>query len=265
MIRLRRLVRRLSVAAALTVCLATAGAQEALPGWSARGGLVGGTNPTVFGAVGGVTHTTPLYPERDGVLWDSARLETGIDLLLNPSFTDIGARFFVEPIAVFDLTLRFGARTFYDTFGLGLASLDGYGETPPAASGEDYAGASGVGWFVGASPRLKLAVGPIVAANTFTATRYDFRSSDTSFLEEPLTLSAVERTDWVLENEALLLYRLQNVPASFSGIGPSYRVTWTPAALDIREPSQRLAVSGVYAFEPTDRVTVQAAVFLGMY
>ena len=263
--RLRRAGPGATAMALMVLFLPYAGAQEAVPGWNAHGGFAGGVNPTVLGVVGGVTHTTPLHPDRDGVLWDSARLEGGIEVLLNPSFTDLGARFFVEPIAVFDLTLRFGARTFYDTFGLGLASLDGYGETPPAASGEDYAGASGVGWFVGASPRLKLAVGPIVAANTFTATRYDFRSSDTSFLEEPLTLSAVERTDWVLENEALLLYRLQNVPASFSGIGPSYRVTWTPAALDIREPSQRLAVSGVYAFEPTDRVTVQAAVFLGMY
>ncbi len=265
MIRRRRLVRGFSVVATLTVCLATAGAQEARPGWRVQGGFVGGVNPTVAGVVGGVAHTTPLHTTRDGVLWDSTRLEAGIDTLLNPSFTDVGARLLVEPIAVFDLTLRFGVRTFYDTFGFGLASLDSYGETPPAASGDDYSGRSETGWFVSASSRFKAAIGPIVAANTFTATRYDFRNSPSTFLEEPLALRVIERTDWVMENESLLLYRLPDASASFAGVGPSYRIAWTPAAHDAQEPSHRLAVSGVYVFEPVARTTVQAAVFVGMY
>lgn len=240
-------------------------AQAAVTGWSTSAGLAGGANPTVLGATGSVTRTRALYSDRTGVLWDSARFEAGIDLLLNPSFTDVGARLFIEPVAVFDLTLRLGMRGFYDTFGFGLAGLDGYAATPPAASGDGYSGVSETGWFAGVSPRLKLAVGPVVAANTFTATRYDFSGASSPFLEEPLTLNVIERTDWVLENETLILYRLQGTRASFAGVGPSYRIAWTPAARDVREPSHRIAVAGVYVLEPTGRIAVQAAVFLGMY
>ena len=223
-----RVIKAITVVAALTLSVASTRAQEATPGWSAQYGLVAGANPTVLGLRGGVTHIAPLYRERGGILWDTARVEAGVDALVNPSFADVAVRLFVEPVVFFDVTLRGGVRSFYDGLGFGLAPLSGYDVTPPAAHGDDPDREAGLGWFAELSPRLKGAFGPVIVANTLSATRYSFPNVDARYLEEPIAVSVIERTDWVLGNELTVLYRFRNVPAPFLAVGPSYRATWVP-------------------------------------
>ena len=258
-----RVARRLIVLCMVIATAATAGAQQAEASWGASTGLAVGANPLVVGATGSATRTIPLYPQRSGVLWDNARVELGAQLLANPSFTDLAARVYFEPIAPFDLTLRSGVRTFYNALDLGAAPLSGYDASPPSAAGDDYNGQNETGWFFGVAPRLKAAAGPVIVTNTFTATWYDFSGSDTAFLEEPLTITAASRTDWVLENEAQLLYRFREVDASFLASGVTHRSAWVPSA--DQPVSQRSALLGVYVAELTPRTSLQSVLFLGAY
>lgn len=258
--------KRLAVLCMAITTAATAGAQQAEAFWSAAAGLAVGANPLVVGATGSATRTIPLYPQRSGVLWDSARVELGAQLLANPSFTDLAARVYFEPIAPFDLTLRSGVRSFYNALDLGAAPLSGYDASPPSATGDDYDGRNELGWFFGVAPRLKAAVGPLIVTNTFTATWYDVSGSAAAFLEEPLTITAVERTDWVLQNEAQLLYRFREVDAPFLATGVTHRSAWVPSADRSDQPvSQRSALLGVYVAQLTPRTSLQSVLFLGAY
>ena len=256
----------LCVAMLVGFVASTATAQQAEASWDAAYGLVVGANPTAAGATGAVKRTIPLYRDRDGVLWDSARVEVGLDTLSSPSFTDVGLRLYFEPIAIFDVTVVSGSRWFYNGLGFGAAPLRSYADTPPSVDGSSYDGSNGLVSFSRFAPRVKAAAGPLIFANTFSATLYEVYRNDIAFLEEPRTVSVIARNDWVLENEAQLLYRFREVAAPFLAVGVSHRSAWVPAAsADDRPASQRSALLAAAVVKLTERLSLQAALFGGAY
>jgi hypothetical protein len=262
----------------------TAGAQEAVPGWRAAGGLVAGANPTALGLRGSLDYVTSLYPGREGIHWESAQVTPGIQVLANPTFTDVAAQLYVEPVVFFDLTLAGGVRAFYTFAGLGFVPLEGYDSELPSATGDDFEGENQVGTFFSVTPQVKFAAGPILGTNAFTAAYYRFSGADSSHMEEPVTVTAVETTDWVFTNIARLLYPFgaggpdpdqssRSSPVGraqerllYAAAGVEYNINWVPAASSDDQPaSHRVSAMGVGVFRLSKATVFEGAAFLGVY
>lgn len=249
-----------------TFPLTAPGAEERESEWILQSGLVAGLNPLVFGVSARGGYSIPLS-DNPGILWRTTRVEPGVDILANPSFTDVGARLYVEPIAFFDLRAEAGVRAHYTALGFGLVPRDSYGQELTAASGDKHSTEGATGWFIRLAPRIKAAAGPIIAANTLTAAWYFFDDLEASHLEESVTLRVIAGgEDLVLQNTAQLLYHFHNAPAAFAALGVEYTRAWVPAASrSEQEPLQRAAVMGVYVQELRPRMELQSALFLGGY
>jgi hypothetical protein len=244
-----------------------AGAQEATASWNLRGGLVAGANPTALGLTGSIEREIPLYPERDGILWDSAQITPSLQVMTNPTFTDVVAQLYVEPIVFFDLTLQGGLRSFYTFAGLGFVPLEGYDAELPSATGDDFDGENQVGSFLSIAPQIKFALGPVLGANVFSATFHRFPEADSSHMEEPVTLRAIETTDWVFSNTARILYPFEAGGRSlFAAAGLEYTINWVPAASsDDQSASHRVSAMGVGVFGLRENLALEGAVFLGSH
>lgn len=231
-----------------------------------RAGVAAGANPRVVATTLGASWPVALYPHRSGILWDSARVEPRVEVQANPSFSDISLGLYVEPVVLVDLTLRAGVRTFYDDFGLGIGGLATYAERGPSARGASYAGADAKGTFLTVAPRLKAGVGPVLATNTVNATRYEFTGVDDRRIEEPVSLATIRPTDWVVSNEAVVLYRFDAPRLYFAAAGVTWRAVTVPAAPRSEQPtSHRLAALGVIEGPLTARLTLQLFANVGIY
>ena len=229
-------------------------------------GTVVGVNPRVAALNGTAGWKFPLYHRRSGVLYDTARVEPRVDILSNPSFTDLAFGLYVEPIALFDLTMRAGVRAFYDDLGLGAAALRRYGTTGPAARGSSYDGSDGYGWFASFAPRVKAAIGAIVATHTFTAVRFRFRSAVGDYIEEPIPLATIRTTDWVLRNDTMLLYRFDIRRSELAAVGLQWTSVVVPGAdLEQQPPSHRLSTVGTVSVPVQGAIDLQAFAAAGVY
>jgi len=255
---------------------ATAGAQEAVPVWNLRGGLVAGAHPTALGLIASLERVSPLYPERGGILWDSAQITPSLQVMTNPTFSDVVAQLYVEPIVFFDLTLQAGLRSFYTFAGLGFVPLDGYAADLPSATGDDFDGENQMGGILSIVPQIKFALGPILGTNAFTAAYHRFARADSSHMEEPITLTVIKTTDWVFSNTARLLYPFgaggssQGTPGRerllFAAAGLEYNINWVPAASREEQPaSHRVSAMGVGVFGIRENMVLEAAAFIGSY
>jgi hypothetical protein len=235
--------------------------------WHLESGLFGGTSPLVGGVNNRVAYSIPLHRHRSGALWDSSRVEAGLAVLANPSFTDLVARLYLEPIAVFDVRLEGGVREHYTTFGYGLAWAESYSDTPSAAGGPDRGRSAQTSHFLRVAPRVKGAVGPVIATSTLIATWYRFPEARAPFLEESVSLRVISEEDWVLQNTAQLLYRFTSSPRSpFTALGLEHAAAWVPGAPSgDQEPLHRLALFGVYVRQLRENLALQTALFAGGY
>ncbi len=263
--------RPLALLSILIFAFAITAPAAAYAEWRLQTGMVLGYSPTVFGVSVRTGYSIPLYhnvPSIDSgsILWETARVEPGIDILANPSFTDVAARVYVEPIAFFDLRAEAGIRTYYTALGYGLVPLDGYGADLPAVTDDDYDREREIGRFIRVAPRLKAAAGPLIVTNTLTAAWYFHPDADASHLEESVALRVIARDDLVLQNTVQLIYRVDSSSATFAGIGADYTVAWVPGASGSeQEPLQRLALLGAYAVELNPRLELQTALLAGGY
>jgi hypothetical protein len=242
--------------------------------------MAAGVNPTALGLTGSLERVTPLYPERDGVLWDSAQITPSLQVLTNPTFTDVVVQLYVEPIVFFDVTLKAGIRALYNFAGLGFVPLDGYDADLPSATGDDFDGENQIGTFVSFTPQIKFAAGPILGTNAFTATYHRFAGANSSHMEEPITLTAVETTDWVFTNTARVLYPFGAGVGTgeaeedggradrllFAAAGVEYNINWVPAASRDEQPaSHRVSAMGVGVFSIRDTIALEGVLFVGSY
>ncbi len=243
-------------------------AQEALPGWRVRAGVVGGIHPIAAGINGAADRVTKLFPDRSGVLWDSTQITPGVRFLANTSFTDVAARLYVEPIVLFDVAFEAGIRTFYTGAELGFVPLDGYDDRLPAAGGDDVDRNNEIGFFGTVQPRIKFAIGPLLATSSLNATYYDFTDTEASHTEEPITVTAIASSDWVLTSTSRFLYPIDVASGTvpFLALGVEYNASWVPAApSDDTGPNHRVSAMGVVVLALTDSVSLESALFLGSY
>jgi hypothetical protein len=239
-------------------------AQATERGFAALSGIAVGANPSVLALRGGLDYTHPLMSQRTGILWDSARVEVGPRILASPSFADLGLRMYVEPVALFDVTLSAGLRLMTDALGFGQAAVEGYGLRGPSATGSSYDGSSARGWFAGVAPRLKGAFGPILVTASVGATYHAGETPATGFSEEPVSLQIIDNEDWVFLAASQVLYRFDSARLSFVALGLDYQRTWVTTANGGRAGT-RVAAAAVGVVPLATRWELQAAAFAGGY
>ena len=192
------------VAALFSLAVPLSAQEAGATGWSLSQALVALRKPTGFSLISRVWYTVPLYEGRNGILWDSARVELGVHNQVSPAFDDLSAEVFLEPIAFFDLRVRTGIRFAYDAFGFGYAPLGGYGDD--YAEPTDLAYETRLGTFFVATPRLKAAFGPLIVLNAFHIAGFDFSGAGESHFYEQVHNVALRTRDAVLQNSTALLY-----------------------------------------------------------
>jgi hypothetical protein len=208
-----------------------------------------------------LVRSVPLYDARSGILWDTARIEVGIANQLTPAFDNLAAEVFLEPIAVFDIRVRVGARFAFDALGSGYAPLESY--TADYENPNRLSYRSDVGTFVTVTPRLKAQVGPVVVLNAFEVTRFSFPTAPQTHHYEQLYDVTLRRCDTVWRNSSAALWSWAGNTDRSLLTGLELGATRVPA-----HGSGTTRVSGVAAYEraiANDGWTLSAAVVAGLY
>lgn len=254
------------------------------PGWTFSQGVAALRRPLGVSLNSRIRYTLPLYRDRSGLLWDSAKIELGFNNQLSPAFDDLAVEIMIEPVAIFDVTARAGVRYAYDGLGFGFAALESYDADYEDRGALPYR--SALGLFAAMTPRLKAQVGPIIVANALSVMYFDFSGTGDSHFYEQAADIALATRDHILQNTMLLLYDLpvrDRRVVDNSHVGAPRVVSDSPVVRASRvvragvtylflrvpgsgEQTQRIAVVGLWE-EPIGRSPwrLSAALVLGPY
>ncbi|MFP4331115.1 MAG: hypothetical protein ACLFP6_10395 [Spirochaetaceae bacterium] len=234
--------------------------QLALPGLYTDHAVGGGISPTALAATSRLWYRIPLAEQR-GALWDPAKIDLGVRNQLSPAFEEIGAYFYWEPVAVFDLTVSVAARQTFTLFDAGFYEVAGY-DAPYddlADRGEDR---SRSGFRFTVAPRLKAAYARFVALNELRVDVFDFGSNVAEpgerYFYEPVNDTILRFQDTVVANTFLLLYSL--TPELL--LGGQYYLRSVP---DSGAVSHRFSGMAVYSQPLRERLSLFAALLSGSY
>jgi hypothetical protein len=141
---------------------------------------------------------------KPGVLWESTKLDIGLQSSWTPADEIVGLRVTLEPIAFFSLTATAGFYGMYNIFGYGLypfsSGNEHYGPgLPKNADPQSAAGA----WY-SLSPELKLKAGHLIFVNTVTVDYVSLNRAGYYLELRNFTLRKTRDTD--LMNNANLLF-----------------------------------------------------------
>ena len=165
--------------------------------------LGGGYNPL------GVLLDNRLYmrlplSSKPGVLWESTKLDIGLQSSWTPADEMIGLRITLEPIAIFSLTGTIGFYGMYNIFGYGLYPFSSGNEHYGPALPQNIDPQSAAGAWYSLSPELKLKAAHIIFVNTVTA---DYVSLNrTGYYLEVRNFTLRKTRDIDLINDANLLF-----------------------------------------------------------
>lgn len=184
-------------------CIATAHtADEIDRGLSLRTSAEMGLYPSKAAIGTALIFTEPLYGEREGIMWETARLEIGIHNRLTSSYDDASIELFIEPVAVFDLRTRFGIRYAHEAAGRGFTPMGSYRESYRSVDKKE--SEENAGFFIALAPRLKGAIGPLRFSNIFSYHYFSFRNNTSSYFYEP-------SYDLILKNSAALMQNTSEI------------------------------------------------------
>jgi len=152
-----------------------------------------------------VLYRIPLI-RKDGVLWESTRFEAGLANEWTPADDYAAAFMTIEPIALFDLTLRAGWYGVYNALGFGLYRFDYKPISYSPATLADHARENARGWWFSAIPRLKAKFGPVIILNSLAV---NMLSLDTEGWYADVRTWALQKSrDVTYVNEACALYEM---------------------------------------------------------
>ena len=147
---------------------------------------------------------TPLY-DRSGLLWDSVKIDAGLDNRLTPSYEVPFLFIDVVPIAFLDIRARAGYMLFYRGLGYGFTRLSSYDAEYSESKLSALQRSNRGGLWFDLSPSLRFAYGPAAFVNTFTFTRVDFGES--GYFYEPYEDVVLRCTDHTFMNDTILVWR----------------------------------------------------------
>jgi len=192
-----------------------------------------------------------------GILWESTKVDVGIENSLSPAYDFIGAFVDVEPIAVFDLELKAQFAGYFDALGYGFRDLEGYGSDYDASALDSIDSRNAAGCFLSAAPTLKFALGHVAFSDTLHVNYFDVDGGKGYFFEIvagcPLAKRGVE-----LYNDAYLLWMLD----SKLMLGLNDSILFVPGS---GYRSQTLQAVGALNRPLSEKLSFYAALTVGFY
>lgn len=200
-------------------------------------------------------YTFPLI-NKNGILWESTKVEAGFQNEWTPADNVLSARIAVEPVAFFDIVCKAGLYGMYNALGYGCYRL----ASPAVPYGPDaqrvLVPGDAHGYWVSVAPTLKARLGRFVALNTTTVNCLSI-DGDGYFLEIRSYLVHRTRDVDVIDNAYVLAQCTQWLLA-----GATYRYA---DVLGTKAQSQRLCAMAIVKPTPSKFKGAFAAVQAGPY
>lgn len=197
----------------------------------------------------------PLVNKK-GILWESTKIDAGIDNDLSPAFENPGVFIRCEPIAFFDLTLYVNRINLYKTLGSGYVAMESYSSLHDNKHLEGLSQSDQQGWWIRSSPTIKLAYKRFILANI--TTMHYFQMSKKGYYLERFTNSILDSKDLVVNNELFLFLKINSTFLS----GFNYTFQSVPAS---NENFYRLALTFIYNKKLTNKTKLSAVLVSGSY
>ena len=195
----------------------------------------------------------PLY-DRPGILWESARIDVGVDNRLSPTYEAPFAYVSVSPIAFLDFRGRAGYMQFYRGLGYGFTQLSSYDAGYSDSDRKDIHKENKGGTWLDGSAVLKLAYGHAACMNTFTVNRVDFGRG---FFYEPNQDVVMKCTDHSFNNDCIAVWKGDGFAA-----GLNHYLVYVPGS---EYRSDSLSLIGVWYTTLSSGTELNAGAKAGVY
>lgn len=213
-------------------------------------------NPLGLQFVTKLFYRAPLIA-REGLLWESTRIDAGFLNNLSPAYDMAGVFLTVEPIAIFNVTVTAQAVGFYNALGFGFYSLSGPGAGFDSSSLQALAPKDTAGYVLSAAPTLKAAFGPFAFLDTFTVMYFNVDGGQGYFYER-LNNCVLGKSDTELVNQAFVMYAFQ--PEILAGL-----TDWILVVPSSGYLSHRVSVMGIYSTGLSKGLSLYSALAVGTY
>ena len=248
--------KTLIVLALFVVILAGLGAEKTRKGTGLDQSIQASFDPLGVQLITKVYYRLP-FVQQEGMLWESTKVEVGIQNNLSPAYDMIGAYIDFAPIAIFDLALSAQAIGYFNGLGFGFYDLSGYGAAFDGDSLKALASKNSTGYVLTAAPTLKFAWGPLVMLDAFSLSYFSV-DNGSGFFYERVGNVVLAKNDIELLNQAYLLVTV--LPGELAGLNDA--VLYVPGSGYV---SHRLSAMGVYSTRLTDALSLSAVLMLGTY
>jgi len=201
-------------------------------------------------------YRVPLSKE-GGILWESTKVDLGIENSLSPAFDFVGAFVDIEPIAVFDLALRAQFAGYYDALGYGFRDLEGYDSDYDASALDSIDSRNAAGFFLSAAPTLKFALGHVAFSDTLHVNYFNVDGGK-GYFYEIFANCALAKSGVEFYNDAYLLWMLD----SKLMLGLNDSILFVPGS---GYRSQTLQAVGVLNRSLSGKLSLYTALTAGLY
>jgi hypothetical protein len=182
--------------------------------------------------------------KKPGILWETTKIELGVQNDWTPTDDFIGARIVIEPIAFFDLTARMGFFVLYDLLTYGYFSMASPDEEYTTSISSDKESTTKYGWWLSLAPAIKLKIRKLILAHSFTLNRIQLDAE--GYYLEMRTYTIHRTKDSNLCNDSYGLWEIR--PVLMAGLTHRYLHV---AGTSVK--SQRLSAIGIVS-PPTRRL-----------
>jgi hypothetical protein len=240
----------------LGIVAAGVSAEKAQKGFFLEQSIQASYNPLGLQFLTQAYYRIPLV-NKEGMLWESTKIDLGLQSNLSPAYYMIGAYIDIEPIAVFDLALTAQAIGFYSALGFGFYSLPGYGAGFDDPSLNLLTPKNTLGYTLSATPTFKIAFGPVAVVDSFGATYFSV-DDGSGFFYERVNGAVLAKNDYELTNNAYLLFTI--VPGVLVGANDFILIVPNSGYL-----SHRIVAMGIYSSSFTPRLSFNAVLQVGSF
>jgi hypothetical protein len=240
----------------LGIVAAGVSAEKAQKGFFLDQSIQASYNPLGLQFLTQAYYRIPLV-NKDGVLWESTRIDVGLQNNLSPAYDMIGAYIDIEPIAIFDLALTAQAIGYYDALSFGFYSVSGYGAGFDGASLSALTPRNTLGYTLSATPTFKIAFGPIAIADSFGFAYFSV-DDGSGFFYERINNCILAKNDYELTNNAYLLATV--TPGVLVGLNDFLLIVPNSGYL-----SHRIVAMGIYSARFSPRLSFNAVLQVGTF
>jgi hypothetical protein len=248
--------RRMALGLALAVAAAAAFPEPARQGLYFDQNLQAAFNPIGLQLGTELFYRLPLV-KKEGMLWESTKVDIGIKNGLSPAFDFIGPFIDIEPIAVFDLALSAQFAGYFDALGYGFRELSGYGAGFDKDALDALPAKNAAGLFLSAAPTLKFALGAFAFSDTLHLNYFKVDGGAGRFYEA-VANCVLGKSGAELFNDAYALVSFGS--GLMAGLNDS--ILYVPAS---GYRSHALQAVGVYTKGLSERLSLYAALTAGTY